>query len=67
MELGIRVNIDDLMDKVSAIRNDDFNTVEITISGGDFEDDSVLAISAISAIDDTKVEYGEIPYDGGEI
>lgn len=53
----IRVDIDELVDKLEEVKNDDFATVELTI---DTDDDGYkeLLVSAVSFDEDEPINYG---------
>lgn len=55
----IKVDIDELLDKLEEVKNDDFATVELTI---DTDDDGYkeLLVSAVSFDEDEPINYGII-------
>lgn len=55
----IRVDIDELIDKLEEVKNDDFATVELTIDTDD-DDYKELLISAVSFDEDEPINYGII-------
>lgn len=54
----IRVDIDELFDKLEAMKEDDYVTVEIEIIEDDYSNE--LAISAVSFEEDEPISYGTV-------
>lgn len=54
----IRVDIDDLYDKLEAMREDDYVTAELEILEDDYS--SELAVSAVSFEEDEPISYGTV-------
>lgn len=60
MDPHIRVDIEELMEKLKEMQEDDFTTVELTINTSNYYDDFTLALRAVDISDNNNVEYGEI-------
>jgi len=56
--ISIRVDIDELIDKLEAIREDDFVTTELSIDSDGY--DTELEVSAVSIEDDNNISYGKL-------
>ena len=56
--ISVKVDIDELMDKLEAMREDDFVTVEIAFSSNGYEDE--IELSAVGIDEDEKISYGKI-------
>ena len=54
----IRVDVDDLCDKLEAMKEDDYVTVELEIIEDDYS--SELAVSAVSFEEDEPISYGTV-------
>lgn len=67
MSVIIRVNLNDLLEKVQAMAEDDFSTVEINIDDTQIIEDSSMGLYAIDPVTGTTVDYGVVPYDDGEL
>lgn len=57
-DVSIRVNIDELIDKLEAMREDDYVTAILTIKCDEYDED--LELAAFSLEDDSSVSYGSI-------
>ena len=55
---SVKVDIDELMEKLDAMREDDFVTVEIAFSSNGYE--SEIELTAVGIDDDEKISYGKI-------
>lgn len=56
--ISIKVDIDELMDKLDAMREDDFVTVEIAFNSNGY--DSEIELTAVGIDEDEKISYGKI-------
>ena len=56
--VSLRVNIDELIDKLEAMREDDYVTVVLTIKGDEYDEE--MDVSAFSIEDDSLISYGSI-------
>ena len=54
----IRVDVDDLCDKLEAMKEDDYVTVELEIIEDDYS--SELAVYAVSFEEDEPISYGTV-------
>lgn len=54
----IRVDVDDLCDKLEAMKEDNYVTVELEIIEDDYS--SELAVSAVSFEEDEPISYGTV-------
>lgn len=54
----IRVDIDELMDKLEAMKEDDYVTTELEIEGDEYS--SELIVSAVSFEQDEPIGYGSV-------
>ena len=54
----IRVDVDDLLDKLEAMREDDYATVELHIVADDYIKE--LEVSAVGFEDDQPISYGTV-------
>lgn len=54
----IRVDIDELMDKLEAMREDDYVTAELEIEDDDYN--SELLVSAVSFEEEEPLSYGSV-------
>lgn len=66
MASNIKVNVDELIEKLKLISDDEYNTVKIEIGDAVYEGDKALKIIAIDTINDREIEYGEVQFDSGE-
>lgn len=55
---SIRVDIDELMDKLDAMKEDDFVTAELTINSDGYE--SEIELYAVGIEEDERVSYGVV-------
>ena len=55
---SIKVDIDELMEKLDAMKEDDFVTAELTINSNGY--DSELEIIAVGIEEDERVSYGVV-------
>ena len=65
--LSVRVNIEEVIQRLQEMLDDEYITVEFEFIGGMYEEDSVIKLSAVDVIDNDKVEYGTLCYDNGEL
>lgn len=56
--VSIRVNIDELMTKLEAMREDDYVTAVLTIKSDEYDEE--MDVAAFSIEDDSLVSYGSI-------
>lgn len=61
----IKVDIDDLLDKLEAMREDDYVTAKLTIENDGYS--SELVVEAVSFESDTPISYGEVPEASDEL
>ena len=54
----IKVEIDELMDKLNEIKDNDYTTVELLIATDDY--DTELCLSAVSFEEDEPINFGSI-------
>ena len=57
-DISIRVNIDELIDKLEAMRADDYVTAILTTKGDEYDEE--LELAAFSVEDDSSISYGSI-------
>lgn len=57
---SIRVDIDDLVNRLNDMLNDDYSIVELVIEEDEYYSNSVLSIKAIDISNDDNVDYGEL-------
>ena len=57
---SIRVDIDDLVNRLNDMLNDDYSIVELVIEEDEYYSNSVLSIRAIDISNDDNVDYGEL-------
>lgn len=56
--MSIRVDIDELAEKLDAMREDDFVTAELTLKSNGYE--SEIEVYAVGIEEDERVSYGKI-------
>ena len=61
MECKIKVDIEDLADKLNDMLKDEFATVELTLELDGYYGDSSLKLKAIDISQEEDADYGEIP------
>lgn len=61
MDPKIKVDIEELMDRLKQMLEDEFVTVEITINTANYYDDYTLGLKAIDISQEENADYGEIP------
>lgn len=64
---SIKINVSDLLEKLSGMVEEDFSNAELEIEESMIEEDSLLRVYAFDPVTGTRTEYGDIPYDSGEI
>lgn len=57
-DVSIRVNIDDLIEKLEAMKEDDYVTAVLTIKSDEYDEE--MDVAAFSVEDDSLVSYGSI-------
>ena len=62
---SITVDIDDILDKLYAIKEDDFSTVKLELVGDEYSQE--LSISAISFDSESPIGYGTVMETSEEI
>lgn len=65
--LSIKVSLEDLLEKLHDMKEDDCSTVEIEFEEAMIEEDSYIRMFAFDPINCCRTEYGDIPYDDGEL
>lgn len=60
METTIKVDIEELMDKLKEMLQDEFVTVELTINTSNYYDDYTLGLKAINISEEEDADYGEL-------
>lgn len=56
----IKVDIEDLLDKLNSMLDDEFSVVELVIDSDGFYDESILKLKAIDISEDEDADYGEV-------
>ena len=67
MGISIKVNVGDLLEKITSMVEEGYNTVELEIEDSVIEEDASLYLMAIDPVTGDNPEYGSIPYDDGEL
>ena len=60
METKIKVDIEELIQRLQNMLDDEFVTVELTINTENYYDDYTLGLKAIDISQEENVEYGEL-------
>lgn len=60
MDPKIRVDIEELIERLNQMLEDGFATAEISIVSSNYIDDTTLSLSAVDISQDNNVEYGEV-------
>lgn len=60
MEPKIRVDIEELVDKLKEMLQDGFVTVELTVNMSNYYDDYTLGMKAIDISEEENGDYGEL-------
>lgn len=61
MDAHIRVDIEDLMEKLKEMLEDNFSVVELTVIAGNYFDEYSLGLKAVDiSEDDDNADYGEL-------
>ena len=60
METKIKVDIEELMQRLQDMLDDDYVTVELTINTENYYDDYTLSLKALDISQEEDVEYGQI-------
>lgn len=58
--VSIKVDIDELIDRLEQMRNDEFVTVELTINTENYYEDYSLRLKALDISQEEDADYGEI-------
>lgn len=56
----IKVDIEELIEILSAVKEDEFATVELCINTGDYTSDYTLSVKAIGLEEEDGIDYGEL-------
>lgn len=59
-KVSIKVDIEELMEKLKEMLEDDYATVEIDINISDYYDDYSLGLKAVNIADGEDTDYGEL-------
>lgn len=58
--ISIKIDIEELMDKLKEMSEDEFVTVELTINTSNYYDDYTLGLKAINISEEEDADYGEL-------
>lgn len=58
--ISIKIDIEELMDKLKEMSEDEFVTVELTINASNYYDDYTLGLKAINISEEEDADYGEL-------